>query len=483
MSKGDLNILNIFIKNTSQLLNKDLDGAQLNLRKIGLTCLEKALNSVKPKTILKNSILIQDNRLIINNDSYSLNDYDKIFIIGGGKASAMMLIGLEKILLNFPNIEYKGFINIPDGLEVNKSEITGRIKLNYASHPIPSETGLYGVKKMMELIKSASKNDLIFCLISGGGSALLPLPKKDIKLKDLQKINSMLLASGASIHEINTVRKHLSDIKGGNLAKKIYHTSGATLITLIISDVVGDDLGSIASGPTIPDLTTFNEAVNILKKYNIYEKIPPSIKEILKKGLINEELENPKPNNICFDNVHNYLIGSVESAAKDLLLFLKEMTFDVKYFSNQIVGEAKEFGKMLYQIITQEIEENVKGEKKDKKALIGTGELTVTIQGEGIGGRNQEMLLSFLDFIKDKNFNFNFLIIAANLDGIEGNSKAMGALVDNYILTRMVETHINIQKFLDNNDSNSLFKILESEIITGPTGCNVNDLILILIKK
>ncbi len=468
----------MFVKNRSQLESEDLDEKQLMLRRIALNGLEKAIEAVKPRNLVEKSLKIRDHELVIKNDVFNLNDFSNIYIIGAGKATAEMAFSLENILKDAIKKDYEGIINIPRGLEIKESDLTGKIKINFASHPIPDENGLKGAKLMMELIEKSTSDDLIFCLISGGGSALLPLPRNGMTLNDLKDVNSLLLASGASIHEINTIRKHLSDIKGGNLAKKLYHSSGATLISLIISDVVGDNLDSIASGPTVPDLTTFKDAIQILRKYNLLEKIPPSAKKILEEGLPNEDLETPKPDHLCFKNVHTYLIGSVSSSVQETISYLKTYSFGVEYFSNEIVGESREFGKKLFQIVSEKIQNNI---ERNKIALIGTGELTVTIKGKGIGGRNQEMLLSFLNYTKDKKFEHDFLIIAANLDGLEGNSKAMGALVDNNSLFQMKRIKIDPQEYLDNNDSNSFFKALKSEIITGPTGCNVNDLLVILL--
>jgi len=463
------------------LLSKDLDETQLYLRKIGLEILENALTAVKPENIINNNIKIQNNYLFIKQDKYDLSKFNRFIIIGGGKATAEMSFALENILKSVPQKKYNGLINIPDSLEFINSTGAEKIVLNYASHPIPNDKGFSGTKKMIDLIKQSSKRDLIICLISGGGSALLPFPKIGVNLKDLQKINSLLLASGATIHEINTIRKHLSDFKGGNLAKKVFELSGATLISLIISDVVGDNLDIIASGPTVPDLSTYQDAVEILKKYNLYDKVPLAVRHTLNRGIKIKELETPKPNDKCFSNVHNYLIGSVNSAVQAVINNLNKLEFQTEYFSNEIVGEARDFGNSLFQIISNKIKTNMN--KKYKIALIGTGELTVTIKGKGIGGRNQEMLLSFLDFVKDETLNNNFLIIAVNLDGIEGNSTAMGALIDNYILTQVVNNNINIKKYLNGNDSNSFFKLIEGEIITGPTGCNVNDLILVILQN
>ncbi|MFX0070867.1 MAG: glycerate kinase [Candidatus Hermodarchaeota archaeon] len=474
--------MNSYIKNRSELLPKSLDKYLNELRESALNALDIALDAVRPENLIKKSLKIQNNNLSIFNDCFDLNNYDRVYIIGGGKASALMLIELERILKNSSTLPYHGIINVPESFNVTSYKFSGKIKLNFATHPIPNENGVNGTRKMMEFIKQSSSKDLFICLISGGGSALLPLPKEGLSLVGLQKINSLLLASGASIHEINTIRKHLSDFKGGNLAKHLYHSSEATLISLIISDVVGDDLDAIASGPTVPDKTTYKNAIDILKKYNIYEKIPESAKKILLQGLKDSTQENPKKNDPCFNRVHNYLIGSVKSAVKAVSKHL-EKRYHINYFSNSITGEAREFGAQLYLIISKKLDELNTTNKIGNLALIGSGELTVTIKGDGIGGRNQEMLLSFLERIKNSNLNYNLTIIGANLDGIEGNSKAMGALIDNFTLKHIQKQEININKYLNNNDSNTLFKEISSEIITGATGCNVNDILLILISK
>ncbi len=472
----------LYIKNAIRLLGKDLDQNQIFLRKLAMEVIEKSITAVKPQNLIGKALKIQDNVLLIHNDQYDLRKYKNIFIIGGGKATAEMALSLEKILLNYTDIAYDGIINIPKGTV--KSENRGsKIKLNYAAHPVPDKNGLKGTKLMMKIVETSDKNDLIICLISGGGSALLPLPKPGISLQDLQIVNSLLLASGASIHEINTIRKHVSDFKGGNLAKKLYNASKATLISIIISDVVGDKLDSIASGPSVPDTTTFNDAIEILKKYRIYDKIPISVINYLEEGLLDDKLETPKLNDECFNNVHNYIVGSVKSAAEEAISLLEKEGFELTYFSNEISGEASKFGKSLYMIISQKSNGKIENKSSGKLALIGTGELTVTIKGKGIGGRNQEMLLSFLDFVKEKEIPYEFLIVGANLDGIEGNSEAMGALIDNFVLDQIYKKDINLKTYLENNNSNKFFKIVETEIVTGPTGCNVNDLLFVLLQR
>lgn len=475
-------MLHLDIKNTNELFIKDLNEHQSYLRKIAIEALQRAISTVKPKNLIKNSIKVQNNILNIQGDEYILDEYNKVHIIGGGKATYEMAMSLERVLSKLKNVDYEGIINVPKGSLKTEQLKGNRIKINFASHPIPDKNGVNGTKKMMRIIENSQNNDLIFCLISGGGSALLPLPKRGISLEDLQKVNAQLLASGASIHEINIIRKHLSDFKGGNLAKKLYNESGATLISIIISDVVGDKLESIASGPTVPDSSTFNDAIEVLKKYYIHKKIPKAVLNHLEKGLLGTIMETPKINDRCFNNVYNYIIGSVKNAVDELISFFEIQGFKTSYFSDKIVGEAEEFGKSLHPLISQKFEEISKKNSSIRCALIGTGELTVTIKGNGIGGRNQEMLLSFLDFIKGKEIPYEFLIMGTNLDGIEGNSEAMGALVDNYVINQIFESKIDTRKYLENNDSNSFFKSVKTEIITGPTGCNVNDLLIVLLE-
>lgn len=472
----------LYIKNASKLLGKNLDEDQISLRRLAIETLEKAILAVKPQNLIEKAIQIQDNQLIIQDDEYDLRKFKRISIIGGGKATAEMAFSLEKIFSSYSDITYDGIINIPK--DTMKTEILRRskIKINYAAHPVPDEKGLKGTKSMMKIVETSDKDDLIILLISGGGSALLPLPKPSISLQDLQVVNSLLLASGASIHEINTIRKHLSDFKGGNLAKKLYNASNTTLISIIISDVVGDRLDSIASGPSVPDTTTFSDAVEILKKYNVYKKIPIPVINHLEEGLIDVNLETPKLNDECFNNVYNYVVGSVKSAVEEVISFLDLEGFESLYFSNDIIGEAVKFGKSLYDLVSQKVKETSVKSTSGKFALIGTGELTVTIKGKGIGGRNQEMLLSFLDLIKEREIPYRFVLIGANLDGIEGNSEAMGGLIDNFVLKQINKKGIKLGKYLENNDSNRFFKLVETEIITGPTGCNVNDLLILLLN-
>lgn len=465
----------MFIKNRDILLNENIPQKNLELRRILIDVLERALDAVKPKILIERAVIIDKNQLKIHNLSLDLTQFRRCIIIGGGKASGAMAAELENILISYGKIPFNGIINIPKGLEIDDKDFSGRIKFNFASHPIPDDDGINGVKSMMDLIRNTSNNDLIFCLISGGGSALLPFPMKSLTLGDLRDVNSLLLASGANIKEINAIRKHLSAFKGGRLVKAAFKNGEPTIISLIISDVVGDNLDTIASGPTVPDQTTYEEAINYLKKYKIFDKIPENAQKILISGYKEEIPETPKKEDPCFFKVHNYIIGSVENAAKAAESYLKQNNIEVKYIQEKIKGEAREYGLVFLNKFKECI--NKKDTCGSKKiALIGSGELTVTIKGKGIGGRNQEMLLSFLNSIKNEEIIYNFLILAVNLDGIEGNSKAMGAIIDNYTIKKYKDMNLNPSVFLKNNNSNTFFKMLKDEIITGYTGINVNDL-------
>ncbi len=465
----------MFIKNRDILLNENIPQKNLELRRILIDVLERALDAVKPKILIKRAVIIDKNQLKIHNLSLDLTQFRRCIIIGGGKASGAMAAELENILILYGKIPFNGVINIPKGLEIDDKNFSGRIKLNFASHPIPDDDGINGVKSMMDLIRNTSNNDLIFCLISGGGSALLPLPMKGLTLGDLTDVNSLLLASGANIKEINTIRKHLSAFKGGRLAKAANKNGEPTIISLIISDVIGNRLDTIASGPTVPDQTTYEDAINYLEKYEIFNKIPESVRKFLLSGYKKEIPETPKKEDPCFLKVHNFIIGSVKDATKAAENYLRQKKIEVKYIQEKIKGEAREYGLITLNKFMECIN------KKDtygsnKIALIGTGELTVTIKGKGIGGRNQEMLLGFLDMLEKKKDDFSFSLISGNLDGIEGNSEAMGAIVDNYTIKKYKDMNLNPLVFLKNNDSNTFFKMLKDEIITGYTGINVNDL-------
>ena len=469
-----------FVKNCDEILNSSLNDSVRFLRELALDCLEIGISAVLPKEMMQKSITIDNDILSIGKNRYELRKYDSIYIIGGGKASAEMAFAIEKLLKKIKDLPYKGIINVPIGTPYKDLKISSKIIINEANHPIPDEMGLLGTKNMIDLISKCTKNDLFIILISGGGSALLTLPKKGISLDDLKQVNKVLLKSGASIQEINTIRKHISDFKGGNLARRIYETSNAHVICLIISDVIGNELDMIASGPTVPDSTNYKDVFNIIEKYELYDKFPNSIIKVIETGKNNPKLENPKEGDPCFKNIFNFLIGSVELAIAAITNYLKSSDFEVNRLKYSFQGEARIYGSFLACYLMRKLDED---KLIKPNALIGSGELTVTITGKGKGGRNQEMLLALLIDLMNKKIKNQFLVLGVNLDGIEGNSKAMGALIDNQVYNEFIKNHLNLESYLVENDSNSFFQKVKTQIITGPTGVNVNDIILIFTQK
>ncbi len=451
-----------------------------HLRSAGLNALINALNSVLPAKLLPKFISLTNNILSIQGNLINISEIPEIVIIGGGKASKGMCLSLLEIIEG--KIPINVMINLPynQNPKFDSSFINSKtqIEFNFASHPIPDESGISGVRKMLDMIKNSSPKSLIFFLISGGGSALLPFPCPSISLQDLKLINQLLLDSGASISEINCIRKHLSKIKGGRLTKFFYPRRA---FSFILSDVVGNDLQVIASGPTVPDDSTFDDAVFICRKYNLWERIPKSIQIHIikgKQGLISETL---KTGSIFFDSITNIIIGSAEIASSIALQSLISKNFSTNIISKSLQGEASDFGKTVNALILKNLDKNL------PKALIGTGEFTVSLNGNGIGGRNQEMLLAFIiDVMKNPtilNINLEFVVISFAFDGIEGNSPAAGAIIDSEMIRNIIYNQIDPINYLKNNDSFHFFQKLGANLVTGYTGTNVNDMIIILFDK
>ncbi|MDH5268021.1 MAG: glycerate-2-kinase family protein, partial [Candidatus Bathyarchaeota archaeon] len=257
------------IKNKEELINNSKSPFDRKARKLALDSLETALKAADPRGLIKSKVKLKEGLLTINKHLFDLKKFHNIFVVGGGKASGLMAEALEIILKDRIT---DGCLNVP--YASGHYEVR-RIKLQEASHPVPDEAGVKGTRRMLDFANQADENDLVICLISGGGSSLMPLPRDEISLQDKKMVTEALLKSGASINEINAVRKHISDFKGGWLAKKAYP---ATVINLLLSDVVGDPLDVIASGPTVPDTTTFQDAIKVLKKHTVWNKIPESVK-------------------------------------------------------------------------------------------------------------------------------------------------------------------------------------------------------------
>ena len=456
----------IAIENKKQLIENGVTQLNRKARALVLKSLEHALNAVEPRQLMKSRLLLKNSMLRVNGCSFDLRKFKNVYVIGGGKASGAMAESLEQSLgRRITN----GFVNVPRG---GKHE-AGIIELHEASHPIPDKAGVEGTRCMLKIAEQARKEDLIICLISGGGSSLMPLPRNGITIHDKMKITDALLNCGATINEINTVRKHISDFKGGWLAKKAYP---ATVLNLILSDVVGDPLDSIASGPTVPDLTTFNDAVKVLNKHDLWDKAPASIKKVLsdgEKGLIPE---TPKANDKVFKNVYNVIIGSNRLAGLALCKHLRSSGLNTLLLTSTLEGESRHVGVMLASIAR---EASFSGNPiLTPAAIIAGGETTVTVTGKGLGGRNQEIALA----AALKMGGLDGVVIASlSTDGVDGPTDAAGAITDGKTMFRAAEMELNPEEFLVENDSYNFFSKLGDLILTGPTGTNVNDVSVIVV--
>jgi len=442
--------------------SKTLEKLREDARKIFMA----GVGRVEPARAVKSFVHLEDSTLTVNMREYDLNQIENIYIVGAGKAAAPMALAVEQILGNRIN---KGLINTKygHGLPLN------RIELKEAGHPLPDEAGMRGAETILSLIEKAKDGDLIICLISGGGSALLPLPVEGISLEEKQEATSLLLGCGATIQEINAIRKHISHIKGGRLAEASWP---AGLVTLILSDVVGDPLDVIASGPTVPDESTFEDCLAIVKKYKLESRVSPFIRNYLHEGAAGRRQDTPKPGNVCFTRTQNVIIGSNIQAIMASASEARQLGYHPLILSSLIEGETREVAK-VHAAIAKEVIRT--GNPITRPAcLISGGETTVTLGGEGKGGRNQEFVLAAALEMKDLEAS---VILSGGTDGTDGPTEAAGALADGNTVRRSWMKGIDPASYLDRNDSYNFFFKLGDLLITGPTRTNVMDLRIIIL--
>jgi len=454
------------IKNTEQLLKNARSTHDRKAREIAIDALNSALQAVDAEAIVKSKVQMIGNMLSIENFSFDLTKFKNIYVVGGGKASGCMAQALEEVLGSRIS---EGAVNIP---YTCPQYHTAKIKVQRASHPIPDAAGVKGAKIMLDLVDRAEKDDLVICLISGGGSSLMPQPSNGISLADKKKVTDELLKSGATITEINTVRKHISGFKGGWLAKKAYP---ATVVNLILSDVVGDPLDSIASGPTVPDPTTFHDAVEILKHHRLWNKVPTAVKKALVNGEKGLVPETPKPGDRTFEKVHNVIIGNNFTASNAAYNRVKNAGLNALLLTSCLEGQARDVGTMLTSV-AKEIMTSGKPILRPA-CIVAGGETTVNVVGRGKGGRNQEIALGAALKISD----FNGVVVASiSTDGADGPTDAAGAMIDGKTLIRAHELGLNPWKALAENNAYPFFAKLGDLVFTGPTGTNVCDVALVL---
>jgi len=454
------------IRNIQQLIENGETQLNRKARALALKSFESALKAVDPRRIIESRLSLKNSALKVNGHSFDFKKLRNIYVVGGGKAGGAMAEALERILSNHITA---GFVNIPSTNKY-KTEI---VELHEASHPIPDEAGVEGTRRMLKIAEQAKKEDLILCLISGGGSSLMPLPRNGITIDDKREITSALLKCGATINEINTVRKHISDFKGGWLAKKAYP---ATVLNLILSDVVGDPLDFIASGPTVPDSTTFNDAINVLKKYGLWDKAPTSIKKVLlegEKGLI---AETPKASDKAFKRVYNVVIGNNRSASLAACEYLKSAELNTLMLTSTLEGEARYVGVTLASIAREVL---LSANPVPKPAgIVAGGETTVFVTGKGLGGRNQEIVLSAALKLGEVD---GVVIASLSTDGVDGPTDAAGAIADGKTLVRGTEMELSAEEMLAENNSYNFFSKFSDLIFTGLTETNVSDISVIVV--
>lgn len=426
---------------------------------------QAGLQAVAPGAAIKKILQRDGDKLSVVKKEYDLSRFENIIVLGAGKAGSTMATAIEDVLGD----------RITSGLIIVKYghlEKLGKIKTLEAGHPVPDQNGFNGAQDIYQHALLADEKTLVICLISGGGSALMPLPVDGVTLEDKQATTQVLLSCGATIHEINTVRKHLSVVKGGGLAKAIYP---ATLITLILSDVVGDDLDSIASGPCVPDFTTFSDCNALFSRYSIENQIPASVIQHINAGLSGSVPETPKAADF-FSKTQNVIVGSNFDALLKSKERAEELGYNTLILSSLFEGETRDLAD-YHMAMVREIQLHAYPLPRPACLLSG-GETTVKIKGTGKGGRNQEFVLAASLKMSGQK---NIVVLSAGTDGTDGPTDAAGAIADGTTLLRAREAGLEAEQFLANNDSYHFFKELNDLYITGPTNTNVMDLRIILI--
>lgn len=428
-----------------------------------LTAIFSAIDS---KKAVKRSVQFAENIISIKNNRFELSPNARLIVVGAGKASAAMAQAAFEI---FGGQIDKGLIITKDDHSPVKK--IGNIEIFEASHPVPDYRGIQASEKLLETVSDLTKDDLVLVLTSGGGSALTTLPVKGINLVDLQNLTRELLQCGASINEINCLRKHLTQVSGGGLAKKV---QPARVVSLIISDVVSSLLDVIASGMTAPDSTTFADALQVLEQYKLVEKVAPNIIEHLQKGIAGDIAETPKAYDILWQDVHNFIIADNVLAVNAAVEKAKELGFETQILTTYLEGEAREVGKVFAAIAREFANKTL----TKPMLLVAGGETTVTIRGNGKGGRNQELALGAVKGIAGLE---NVVLVSLATDGGDGTPEAAGAIIDGNTLENAQNLNLSPDDFLQRNDSFNFFEPLGALLQTGATMTNVNDLLLIFI--
>ena len=424
------------------------------------------LRAVDPREAVKRFLKVEGGTLHVGEQVLNLESFSSIWVIGAGKGSGAMAQAVEEILGG----------RIKGGLVIVKYGYVApleRIRLVEAGHPTPDENGWRATQELVDLVAKLGSQDLVLLVISGGGSALLPMPIGEITLAEKMAATDLLLRSGVSIQDMNAIRKHLSQVKGGQLTRLVHP---ATMVSLILSDVVGDPLDVIASGPTVGDPTTFQYCMEVLDKYNLTEELPTSVRSHLKAGAEGRVLETPKPDNPIFKKTHSVLVGTNLQALEAAAAEAEKLGYTSLILSSMIEGDTGEAAR-FHTALAREIVRS--GHPLPRPAcLISGGETTVVVRGGGKGGRNQEFaLVAALGLVGVE----GVCLLSGGTDGTDGPTDAAGAVVDGFTVDQALAKGLDPREFLEKNDSYHFFEHLEDLVITGPTNTNVMDLRVVLV--
>jgi glycerate-2-kinase len=444
----------MFFKNYEQLIANGQTSELKRKREDVLKILTSAIDAVNPYNAVKK--VFDKDKLVFESEEIDLTSFENIYVVGFGKAS----VGMARAVCDFTKIS-SGVVVTNDSEAKLENDY---IDVVVGGHPLPNIGSIKGAEQILDIVRLCGKNDLLIVLISGGGSALLCKPR--VGLKDLQKTTDLLLRSGADIYEINTIRKHISHVKGGQLAK---YAKGV-VVSLVISDIAGDPLESISSGPTCADSTTFSDAKKVLEKYDLWDMIPTKIRNVIEEGVSGSIDETPKRENPIFRYVFNYIVANNNIACNAAEEKAKKIGYQTMILTTSLTGEARDIGRYL-------VDKADKYRKEEKDfVFISGGETTVTIKGDGRGGRNQELVLGAVRSIAEG----DIVLASFATDGVDGKSDAAGAIIDGFTLSRGKQKDLDPNDFLKENNSYEFFKNLDDLFMTGPSGTNVMDIQVIV---
>lgn len=427
-----------------------------------------ALEAADPRAAVRRSVRREGSRLVVGQASYDLDAARRVLVIGVGKAVLSMAAGMAEIIGD----------QLDGGLLISKHTpgagdpaLPASLEVMIGEHPVPGSGSLAATQALVALLRDCHADDLIFCLISGGGSALMTQPQHDISLGDLQELTKLLLASGAAIGEINCLRKHLDPIKGGGLVRLAHP---ATMVTLVLSDVVGSPLSAIASGPTVADPSTYADALAVLERYGLGEQVPGGVRWALEEGQLGFRPETVKPGDALLEKMPTILVGSNEHSARAAVGEARRQGFASMLLSSYVQGEARQAGALLGGILRQAA---TSGDPLPRPAcLVAGGETTVVLRGGGFGGRNLELALAAVEMTAGLE---RALLVSLATDGEDGPTDAAGAVVSGETYARALSVSMTPDEHLRENNAYPFFELLDDLILTGPTGTNVNDLIFL----